>query len=249
MTVDGLRDACGLLTVLPVRVGRLDRRAAGRAIAWAPLVGLLLGAAAAAPLFVVQLLAGGPLLAAAMAVTVLAAGTRGLHLDGLADLADGLGSGRPAPEALRVMRSPDIGPFGVATVVLALLIQVAALAQAAEDRRGLAALLTAAVAGRLTVVWACRGGVPSARSDGLGALVAGSVRRPVAAGLVVAGLVAAAAAGAAPAIAMAAGLVAAAMLQRHAVRRLGGLTGDVLGALVETAATVTLVVMAVGPLA
>ena len=63
------------------------------------------------------------------ACAVPAALTRGLHLDGLADTADGLGSGKPAEDALRIMKQSDIGPFGVITLVFALLAQVAALAE------------------------------------------------------------------------------------------------------------------------
>jgi adenosylcobinamide-GDP ribazoletransferase len=101
--------------------------------------------------------------------------------------------------------------------------------------------------------------VPAARPDGLGALVAGSVRPAVPVAATAATLVAATAAVAMSAtaaggrlgwtlpFAVAAGLAAAFAVQRHAVRRLGGITGDVLGALAEIAATVTLVVAAMGP--
>ena len=61
-------------------------------------------------------------------MALLAVATGGLHLDGLADTADGLGSRRPADQALEIMRRPDAGPLGVATLVLVLLVQVSALA-------------------------------------------------------------------------------------------------------------------------
>ena len=113
-----------------------------------------------------------------------------------------------------------------------------------------AALIAAVVTGRLALTWACRRGVAAARPDGLGALVAGTIRPAVAAGITLAVLAAAVSAGftgfTLP-LAVVAGLAAAFVLQRHAVRRLGGITGDVLGALIETAATVTLVVAAMGP--
>ena len=239
-----------------------SRGAAAAAMAWAPAVGLLLGALAAAVLAVADHpLGGGPLTAAGLAVASLALLTRGLHLDGLADLADGLASGRPAPAALEIMRRSDIGPLGTVTLILTLLLQVAALAQAESGGpgRGPAALIAAAVTGRLAVTRACRRGVPAARPDGLGALVAGTVRPAAAAALTAAVLAAAAAAVAISAavtrdplgwslpLAVAAGLAAATAVQRHAVRRLGGVTGDVLGALAEIAATVTLVVAAMGP--
>jgi adenosylcobinamide-GDP ribazoletransferase len=247
----GLRLAVSLLTVLPVRCGPVDREAAGRAMTLAPVAGLLVGAAAAVLLTAAGWLGTGALLGAGLTVGAMALLTRGLHLDGLADLADGLGSGRPAGDALSIMKRSDIGPFGVITLVLTLLIQVAALAQAPHRA---VAVTVAAVTGRLAVTWACRAGVPAARPEGLGALVAGTVRRRDALGATVIVMVAAAlagllAGGARPAVlapgAVAAGLLVSAALLRHAERRLGGVTGDVLGALVETSATAAIVVMAV----
>jgi len=296
----------------------VDRAVAGRAMSLAPFVGLLLGLAAAVVLLVAGVVSGSQPLGAVLAVGMLAWLTRALHLDGLADLADGLGSGKPADGALDVMKRSDIGPFGVVTLVITLLVQVAVLAR--DDMVAWVALVAAAATGRLAVTWACREGVPAARPTGLGALVAGTVRRGAAIGataataavIAVLAVVAAggplilrtpapdgsevaadtggvlglttsfgytgysggdlspggvyeltADAGLRPAgvlhrlsddpylimtagllVAMAAGLGAAALLRRRAVRRLGGVTGDVLGALVETATTVTLLVAA-----
>jgi adenosylcobinamide-GDP ribazoletransferase len=255
MRWSGLRLSVTLLTVIPLRgpAAEPSRDTAAAAMAWAPAVGLLLGGIAAAVLVVADHpLGAGPLTAAGLAVAALALLTRGLHLDGLADLADGLGSGQPAAIALDIMRRSDVGPFGIVTLVLTLVIQVGALAhaEAAGDGRGPAALIAAVVTGRLALTWACRRGVAAARPDGLGALVAGTIRPAVAAGITLAVLAAAVSAGftgfTLP-LAVVAGLAAAFVLQRHAVRRLGGITGDVLGALIETAATVTLVVAAMGP--
>jgi adenosylcobinamide-GDP ribazoletransferase len=247
---DGLRLAVSLLTVVPGRAGRVDRGVAGRAMTLAAVAGLVVGVTAALVLAVTEWLGLGSLPAAALTVATTALLTRGLHLDGLADLADGLGSGRPADEALAIMKKSDIGPFGVITLVLTLVIQVAALAQAPH---GVLAVAVAAVAGRLAVTWGCRTGVPAARPEGLGAMVAGTVRTrdaiivTLAAGAlaVLAGLawdVPAAVLGGA---ALLAGPALSMVLLRHAVRRLGGVTGDVLGALVEVAATTALLVMCV----
>ena len=130
-------------------------------MAWAPAVGLLLGVIGAAVLLGADHpLGAGPLTGAVLAISSLALLSRGLHLDGLADLADGLGSGKPAPVALDIMRRSDIGPFGTVTLILSLLIQVAALSQAesAAPARGAAALIAAVVTGRLALTWACRRG-------------------------------------------------------------------------------------------
>ncbi|WP_433441624.1 adenosylcobinamide-GDP ribazoletransferase [Nonomuraea sp. CA-141351] len=290
---EGLRLAIGTLSVFPVRVERVDREVAGHAMVLAPAVGLALGLVAGLPLF----LPGPRLLGAALAVGLLAVLTRGLHLDGLADLADGLGSGKPAAQALDIMKKSDIGPFGVMTLVLTLVIQVVAAAYA-----GFAAFVMACVAGRLALVWACRAGVPAARADGLGAMVAGTVRRPAAWLVTLLALLGAAVLGLgvlpdhepatwAPSFAvpgdgtgterfdtwlddsdapvsvdvavspspsvpftydmivlplgLLTGMGTALLLLRHARRRLGGITGDVLGALVEAATATALVVCAI----
>ncbi|MEU4000677.1 adenosylcobinamide-GDP ribazoletransferase [Streptomyces fungicidicus] len=250
---DGLRFAFGTLTALPVRVARWDRPAARAGMLCAPVAGLAVGALAAAVGLLLLLLGAGALLAAVATVAVPAALTRGLHLDGLADTADGLGSAKPAGDALRIMKQSDIGPFGVLTLVLVLLAQTAALAQAygGSWARGALAAVVAAVVARLALTLAARAGVPPARPEGLGAAVAGVVPAAGAtiAALVVAGL---AAAGAAPlgaydavraVVAVALALAVAELLLRHCVRRFGGVTGDVFGGLAETAATTALVVM------
>lgn len=253
---DGLRFAFGTLTVLPVRVTRWDHPAARAGMLCAPLAGVVVGLAAAAFGGALLALGAGPLLAAVVTVAVPAALTRGLHLDGLADVADGLGSGRDADGALRVMKQSDIGPFGVLTLVLVLLAQVAAVAElyAGGWFAGGTAVVVAGATARAALTAAARRGVPAARPEGLGAAVAGTV--PAAgAGAVVAGAVvlaavlgAVAGAGAAVRGAVAVLLAAAAaeVLLRHCRRRLGGITGDVFGALAEVAATVVLLVLTLG---
>ncbi|MFF4045878.1 adenosylcobinamide-GDP ribazoletransferase [Streptomyces chartreusis] len=252
----GLRFAFGTLSVIPVRVSRWDREAARGGMLCAPLVGVVLGCGAALLALVLLFLGAGSLLAAVAAAAVPAALTRGLHLDGLADTADGLGSGKPAEDALRIMKQSDIGPFGVITLVFVLLAQVAALSRLYDDSwaRGALATVVAAVTARLALTLAARTGVPPARPEGLGAAVAGvvPVRGAVAVALAVTG--AAAAAGALlgtddlarTALAVLAALAAAELLLRHCTRRFGGITGDVFGGLAETAATTTLVVLSLG---
>lgn len=253
---EGLRLALTTLTVLPVRgPAAYDRATAGVAMRLAPLVGLLLaGVLAAVVTGVDQLTQGPPLLACALAVALHAALTRGLHLDGLADLADGLGSYAGPERAREIMKQPDVGALGLAAVVCVLGVQVAALLACVSAGRGATALVVALVTARVAVTAACTVGVPAAAPGGLGALVAGTVPAGWAPALAV--LTAAAGTGLAvvqdvplwlPALAVAAGWGSARALRGHAVRRVGGITGDVLGALVETTTAVVLVVLAVSP--
>jgi adenosylcobinamide-GDP ribazoletransferase len=261
---DGLRLALTTLTVARVRGPReITRRTAGAAMSLAPLVGLGLGLVVAAVLVSVRELSPydePQLLAAALAVVTLAVLTRGLHLDGLADTVDGLASYRPADQARAVMRSPEVGPLGVVALVAVLLVQVTALYTATTTGRGTASVLLALVAGRIAVAAACTPSTPAADRTGLGAMVAGTVPRlvPVAwAGLLVTagmayeafdeGTTSLGARGVdmvRPLLAVLLALLVAQLLRRHCVRRLGGVTGDVLGALVEVTTTVVLVVMA-----
>ncbi|WP_405391297.1 adenosylcobinamide-GDP ribazoletransferase [Streptomyces sp. NBC_01102] len=252
----GIRFAFGTLTVLPVRVSRWDRGAARAGMLCAPLAGLVVGLLAAGA-GVLLLLAGSGALPAAVASAALPAVlTRGLHLDGLADTADGLGSARPAEDALRIMKQSDIGPFGVITLLFVLLAQVAALSELYGRGWAYGALgtVTAAVVARLALTLAARRGVPPARPEGLGAAVAGTVALRTATAVACVVLAGCAGAGALlgghgavhHALAALAGLGAAHLMLRHCVRRFGGVTGDVFGALEETAATVTLVALVLG---
>ncbi|GAA2912857.1 adenosylcobinamide-GDP ribazoletransferase [Streptosporangium fragile] len=177
---DGVRLAIGTLSVFPVRPGVVDRRAGGTAMAVAPLVGAAIGICGGLVLAAALWLGMTPLAASVPAVATVALLTRGLHLDGLADLADGLGSGRPAERALEIMKRSDIGPFGVVTLIFTVLVQVTALAEVTSTGMGPIALVVACAAGRLALTWGCRTGIPAARPDGLGAMVAGTVRLGVA---------------------------------------------------------------------
>ncbi|MDT8912131.1 adenosylcobinamide-GDP ribazoletransferase [Amycolatopsis sp. PS_44_ISF1] len=263
---DAVRLAVGTLTTVPVPAPRvIDRAVAGAA--------MVLGPVAAVPLAVVAglIVAGGsalglPALAvAALSLGAVALGSRGLHLDGLADTADGLGASYDREKALDVMRRGDSGPTGVATLVFTLLVQVGALTGAVTAGHGVAAVVIAVLAGRCTLSMSCARGVPPARPEGLGATVAGSVPVPAA---VATGLLAAALAGLGlfglgwsgvewsglgpvagrlwwrGPVAVAAAYAAAALLLTRCVRRLGGITGDVLGAGVEVAVAAALLVLA-----
>jgi adenosylcobinamide-GDP ribazoletransferase len=185
---DGLKLALGTLSVVPAPMpGKVDRGVAGQAMGFAPVVGLLLGGISAAVMAGVGALKPeAPLLAAVLGVVVLTALSGALHLDGLADTADGLGSRRDRETMLRIMKQSDIGPFGVVSIVGVLLVDVAALKTCAQAGFGWQAMLIAAVASRLTLPWSCRTGVPSARPDGLGAMVASTVRPITAAAITVA---------------------------------------------------------------
>ena len=245
----GPLESAALLTIL--RVPASTHASARGVLPWAPAVGLVLGGVATG----VAVLGArwiSPLAGAVLGMAVLAGLTRGLHLDGLADTADGLGPLRGRERALQVMHQSDIGPFGVVTLVLTLLLQVACLATLLTADGGWLALWTAVVVARLAMARTGLPRVAMAEGSSLGRLVASTVSAPwlAACGLVLVGLVAAGTGGD-PALtarllgAAAAGLLAAELLYRRARARLGGVTGDVMGAMGETATTAALLVAAV----
>ena len=131
-----MRSALTMFTAIPVPGSWHGVPVSPRVIAWLPPLGGVLGAVAGLPAALVLWRApGAGLLGAVLAVVVLALLTRGLHLDGLADTADGLGSRAPAERALEIMRRSDIGPFGVVTLVLVLAVDLAAVTALAADGR------------------------------------------------------------------------------------------------------------------
>jgi adenosylcobinamide-GDP ribazoletransferase len=253
--------AAGTLSIVRVPAPRhVGPAEAAVAMCLAPLVGALLGGAAALVAEVARRVGTGDLVAAALAVASLAVATAGLHLDGLADTVDGLAALRSTrgdqARALDVMRRGDVGPLGTAALVLLVVVQVAALAQALE-LWGVGVLPVAAAAGRCTLPVLCARGIRAGRPGGLGAAVAGTVPRPFALLVpllvaVLAGLLLGAATGAGVTsglaghadVAVAVGCVGGAALAGRAVHRLGGVTGDVLGAAVEWGTAAALVVLA-----
>ncbi|WP_261565885.1 adenosylcobinamide-GDP ribazoletransferase [Frankia gtarii] len=259
------RAAFTLLTMLPLRgPQRLDRRLAGRAMALAPLVGLVLGLITAVIVVTMRVTTGTPghrnqsLLPAAVGIAVLALATGGLHLDGLADLGDGIGARRVRgrDRALEIMRESTIGAFGVISVVFVVLLQVTALSAAITVHRGTVSILVAAMTGRLAATLACAAGTPPAHPDGLGALVAGTVRTRDAALAFIGVCALAALAGRLDfdggdigralraVVAVCVGTAFSLALRRYLTSRFGGLSGDMLGGIIELTTMVTLVVMA-----
>lgn len=244
----GLRLAFGLLTAVPV--GSLpapDRRRAAHAMLLAPLTTLPLLLVLAVGHLAVAHARTPALVVAVVVVAAEALVTRSMHLDGLADTADGLSAGYDAQTSLRAMKASDIGPSGVVALVVALLLQVACLAALLPSAGGLALAVVAWLTSRHALAWATRAGCPPAQPGGLGALVASSVPRPALAAAVVVttclAVVMSVVAGASwwpGPVVVAAGVAAVLVLLRRCTRRLGGITGDVLGASVEVALATSL---------
>jgi len=228
-----VRAALAFLTPLPVGAAPPD----ATTLAWFPVAGALVG-----------LVVGGAwwaageafpaLVAAGIAVLVDLAATGALHVDGLADSADGLLSHLEGPERRRaVMAAPDVGAFGVAAVVVVLLLRWSALSSLDPD----AWLVVALWCGSRSVMAVALARGPYVGA-GLGVAFLGAPAWPGVMGIVAAlglGWVVSETAGAAAVVGL---LIAGAAVLAVGHRRLGGVTGDVLGAAGLVGETVGLVV-------
>jgi adenosylcobinamide-GDP ribazoletransferase len=240
--VSGFGLAVTLLTRVPMpRVVAVSPRLAP-AVPWFPVVGALVGAATAG-VFAAALLALPPLVAAALAIGSGVLLTGAFHEDGLGDTADALAGGWTRKERLRILHDPRLGTYGVSAVVISLLLRVSALA-ALGPWEGAAGLMAAHALGRTSAV-GMLAILPAATEEGLGASYAAAVGR----GRRIVGVAAGVFLGAAvlgglaiPAILVAA--VGASILGLMARRKLGGITGDVLGATEQTVEVIVLLVVA-----
>jgi adenosylcobinamide-GDP ribazoletransferase len=237
--------ALQFLTVCP-GVARIacSERDIGRATPWFPVIGLIIGA-------LVAWLDWGlghvfsPLLSSAIAVTTLAAASGGLHTDGLADTADGFLSSRPRERMLEIMRDSRTGAMGVLAIVCVLLLKVAALASVPSAMR-FPALLLMPLAGRCSVVFQMQW-LPYARTGGLCSVFVQNRRRSdaivAAAFLAVVGWLIGGATGLWTA---GAALIAIGIFSLWTRSKIGGFTGDTLGAGCELVELVPALIAAAG---
>lgn len=207
-----------------------------------PLVGALIGAALAG-VWLVSTDLWSPGVAAVVVVAADLAITGMLHADGLADSADGLLPHLPRERRLEVMAAPDVGAFALAVVPVVLLARWAALATDLVEPLSLIGVWAVS----RTVLAVVPALVPYARDRGLASAMLPGARGWIGLWLVPAGALLVAAEGLTGAVALAAMLGAAAGIVVLARRRVGGFTGDVLGAAAVLAETVALLALAARP--
>jgi adenosylcobinamide-GDP ribazoletransferase len=235
--VDGAVFALTFLTVIPLPTR--DGRGAAEAPAWFGAVGALIGAVAGGVYAVAQPVLGSAV-AAALAATATVAVTGGLHHDGLADCADGMGVRGDAQRRLSVMREPTIGAFGALALLLWGLLLTTALA-ALSPGDAVWALVCAATAARLAALLHARWAAP-ARRDGLGAAFAPSWPGVLATGATTIAIAIIGLPERTFAVLLVTGLSALAV-SAWARRFVGGRTGDTLGATVVITEVVVVLVL------
>ncbi|MGE5579299.1 MAG: adenosylcobinamide-GDP ribazoletransferase [Bacillota bacterium] len=235
--------AVAFLTRAPIPESiQVDEASLTESPPWFPAVGLLIGGFIAA----FDWIASAVLPSAVVAVADLAAIfmiTGGLHLDGLLDTADGLLSGKPREKALEIMKDSRVGAMGVSAGILVIALKAAAIASLAGDLRW-QGLLLAPILGRYVMAVGISA-FPYARGAGLGALFSSKANGQLTAlsGIIVASL-SVAVAGIRGAAGFLAAVLGSVLLARKVTRQLGGLTGDVYGALCELSETALLLVFA-----
>lgn len=235
----GLVGALQFLTRIPIRTSREIPH--HRVVPWFPIAGLLIGAGVGLTAVVAAELVP-PLVAGALAVGVGLLVTGAFHEDGLADVADAFGGGWTVERRLEILKDSRHGTYGVAALTTSIVVRVACVASISSPGALFASLVAAHTLGRSAAVLAMRA-APPATESGLGVSAAGALRAaPTAVGLGV-GITAvgmltgwwvlpflgAAAAGTALTVAL-------------AVRKIGGLAGDVLGAVEQVVECAVLVV-------
>lgn len=244
--------AVSMLTKIPVPAGPLpDPAEIARSAQLFPVVGLIIGALMAA---VYCLLAPvfSPLVAGTAAVAARFFITGGFHLDGLMDTADGMMSGADRERALRIMHDGPVGPMGASCGALTLILHVALTASAGQAGR-MGGLVFAPAAARLGIVLASVMFPSATPGKGMGSMLA----RKVSWGQFLAALAYTAALGvwivrvqswasAAWSIvwSIACAIAVAAIVGWRISKRLGGVTGDVYGALCEIGELAALAVFA-----
>lgn len=239
--------ALGFYTRLPFQHDRANSGEELAPASWAaPVAGIVVGAIGALTYALAHAAGLGPSPAAGLTIVVTLVVTGALHEDGLADTADAFGAGATPQTRLAIMRDSRIGTFGACALILSIGLRWAALASLAEPKRVAAALIAAHMAARAMpplLMWLS----PPARADGLSA-AAGLPPVESAAAAALLGLAALLFG-----LGFGSGLIAAALLalcllgvRRVALNKIGGQTGDVLGALEQISEVVILLVAARG---
>ena len=220
----GFLGAVSLLTRIPAR----SDVASERTVPWLPVVGALIGGACAATYGGASLVLA-PLPSAVLAIVAGIVLTGALHEDGLADTADGFGARVDRERTLEIMKDPHNGTFGVLALAASVFARIAAVA-AMGPLSAVAVLPVAHALARSTsgvLMWL----LPSAAPGGLGARYSARItRRHAAAAAGIAGSAAVAVMGMWGLVAVSVACVATTLMGSLALRRIGGITGDVLGA-------------------
>lgn len=234
-----LRGAASFLTRVPLGAHGGTATDLGRAVVWFPVVGAAIGAVGGL-VYAVTLQVWPSFVSASLAVAAGVLLTGAFHEDGLADTADALGGSFDRESALRIFGDPRHGSYGVLALVLSVALRITTLASLAA-LAGLIVMTVAHCVSRAAAVGVL-GTVPAATEEGLGATYARHITRRRVITAVAIGVIATIPLGVWSVAVIAVAILGAALVARLAVRRVGGITGDVLGAVQQVVEIATLLV-------
>jgi adenosylcobinamide-GDP ribazoletransferase len=232
--------AISFLTIFPARIKHeLQAGDLGRSAAWFPMVGLLIGAVLVGLQWILQKIFP-PLVAAPLLVSAWAIITGGLHLDGVADCGDGLFHASTPERRLEIMKDPRLGSFGAISLMIFLLLKVFSIVslQPFLDWRTFLPLFVAPVTGRWLLLLAAN--QPHARPGGMGADFKAGFRSWMYLAAAVILILLIVIGGWKAAVAVVLAHIVGSLIIFISRRRLGGITGDVYGLLVEIGELVVL---------
>lgn len=221
--------AIQFLTVLPVGKNKFDESSLPRAARYFPAAGLLLGLILAALYFIFSALKLNILATSTVIVVSLVALTGGLHMDGLSDTFDGLLSSKGKEEMLAIMRDPHTGAMGTIAIISAMLLKIVFLFSLPPAQVPASLILMCSISrGALVPLMLV---FPYARSEGKGKVfIAGMNRKIVYASVALSFIIALVFGKTRGILIMAAAFLAAYLFSVFISKKIGGITGDTLGA-------------------
>jgi len=224
--------ALQFLTIIPVKVKSLDERTLSRGVMYFPVVGFILGLILSGIDYALHSINFNPILSSTLLVIALIVITGGMHLDGVADTADGFFSGKTRDEKLKIMRDPSTGAMGAISLISIIILKIALIYSIIPDSRAIALILML-VLSRWAMVF-CMYIFPYARTDGKANVFINGMKQNT---LIIATLTAIALVlfvkGMPGVILIIEIALVTALFGKWAVKKIGGITGDTLGALAE----------------
>lgn len=231
--------ALQFLTVIPFKVNKVSVTGIVYSLAWFPLAGLLLGLLLTAVNFVLIQLNFSNLAGSVILVVMLACITGAMHLDGLADTFDGIFHSAGKEERLRIMRDPHIGAMGVVSIVSVLLLKVSILSALSQYFKP-TALILMCVLSRWSVVLAMFK-FPYAREDGKVKVFTENINLKIFSLATILALLLAFIIWQAQGLLLLAAIgIFSLLFSKFVHKKIGGITGDTLGALLELSEVIAL---------
>jgi len=231
--------AIQFLTIIPIRINKVSHKNIVNSVILFPVIGLLIGLLLAIIAEALSSLGFAGLYVNTIIIVILAALTGGIHLDGLADTADAFLSGKTREEKLKIMRDPHIGTMGALSIVCIILLKIALLSSIAANIKTPALILSCVISRWVMVMLMFR--FPYARKDGKAAVFMSNINFRM---FLITTLIALSIASSvwqfkAILVFAISGLVAY-IFGRFANRKLGGITGDLIGAINEISEVIIL---------